>query len=308
MMLQQTQTGTVEPYYARWLQRFPTVGDLAAADREEVLAMWAGLGYYCRAHHLHEAARVVANDLDGRFPRTVDGLMKLPGVGRYTAGAIASIAFDVRAPVLDGNVKRVLARLFAVTPSGDMKRLWELAEAILPRRGCGRFNEALMDLGATVCTPRQPDCEHCPLRSECVALRTQRVARIPDIRPAAKVRKLELNVFVVTCDGHVLLRQRPAGGLWSAMWELPSEQRDGASDSTVGEVLPGGIRKAAKAFRGVGTVQHQLTHRLVDFAVRAARISRRTRVSRPFRWVPLADDLPLPTAFRKVLAHYLVTR
>src|SRR6185369_3543428 len=175
IMLQQTQVDTVIPYYQRWLERFPTVQALAESPLNDVLALWEGLGYYSRARNLHRAAQQVAAERGGALPQTVDELLALPGIGRYTAGAIASIAFGVDAPVLDGNVKRVLARVFDIqtdvkSPAGA-RELWALAASLVPSGRAGDYNQALMDLGATLCTPRAPACDICPVRELCAARR-----------------------------------------------------------------------------------------------------------------------------------------
>jgi A/G-specific adenine glycosylase len=232
-MLQQTQVSTVIPYYERFLQRFPNVTALAAASVDDVLALWSGLGYYSRARNLHTAAGKIVSGFGGRMPDTVSGLMSLPGVGRYTAGAVASIAYGVRAPVLDGNVARVLCRLFAVeeSPSDSSVRewLWGLAEELLPPSRCGDFNQALMELGAMVCTPREPACQDCPLRPDCIARRTDRTAEIPAAKRKARVQSLDCAAAVVTCGGRVLLVRRPEDGLWGGLWSLPTEMVDAAA-------------------------------------------------------------------------------
>jgi A/G-specific adenine glycosylase len=208
IMLQQTRVEVVRDYYARWLKSFPTVQALARAPYARVLKCWEGLGYYSRAKNLHLAARRVK----GAIPRTAEELRRLPGIGRYTAGAIASIAFGERAAVVDGNVARVFARVF-----GRTAREWETAEALLPARSCGDFNQALMELGALVCVPLNPRCEHCPLWSVC-ATRGDAVPR----RKPRKLRRVIENVLFVSNHGSVLLRQRPRVGLLAGMWELPT--------------------------------------------------------------------------------------
>jgi A/G-specific adenine glycosylase len=225
IMLQQTQVTAVIPYYERFVARYPDVLGLARASQHDVLRLWSGLGYYARARNLHRAARVVALEHDGRFPDTAERLARLPGVGRSTAGAIAAFAFGRRAPILDGNVKRLLARCFGIPGfSGDATvamRLWSLAEALLPRRGIEAYTQALMDLGATVCTRARPRCTQCPLRTQCVALRTDRVAALPAPRPR-RARPLRRETWLLALDDdHVLLERRPAEGLWGALWAFP---------------------------------------------------------------------------------------
>ncbi|MEX0744483.1 MAG: A/G-specific adenine glycosylase, partial [Phycisphaeraceae bacterium] len=227
-MLQQTQVATVVAYFERFIAAFPTVEALATADEQQVLRHWQGLGYYRRARHLHAAARRIAADHAGRVPDTVDALLALPGVGRYTAGAVASIAFDRRAPILDGNVARVLARWFAVDelidqPAGRAT-LWRLAERVLPQRSVGDFNQALMELGALVCTPSAPKCDTCPVASLCDAKRAERVAELPRRSPRKVPRAVRHVVAAVERDGRYLFEQRPGDGLWSNMWQLPTHE------------------------------------------------------------------------------------
>ncbi|MCB9867809.1 MAG: A/G-specific adenine glycosylase [Phycisphaerales bacterium] len=306
IMLQQTQVATVIPYFATFLQEFPEVADLARAERSTVLRLWAGLGYYRRAHQLHAAAQHVVREYGGEFPKTVEGLLTLPGVGRYTAGAIASIAFDCRAPILDGNVKRVLARLTASPASPDdpreIRRLWSLAEALLPRRGSGDFNQALMDLGATVCTPRDPDCARCPLARDCAAHLSGRTAEIPRPKARARVQPLKLTCFVVTAGDRVLLTERAAGGLWAGTQALPAGESVNGNGlrSVARELLPVAVLRRIRSWQPAGEVRHRLTHRDVTVEVHAAAIAR-VRVPAPYRWSGDGDHRVLPTVFRKVL-------
>ena len=308
MMLQQTQTATVAPYFEKFLERFPSVSDLASADRQSVLELWAGLGYYRRAHLLHDAARIVANDLGGRFPDTVEGLRTLPGVGRYTAGAIASVAFDRRAPILDGNVKRVLARVFAVREAPDeprtLDRLWHLAEEILPQRRCGDFNQALMDLGATVCTPKRPACGDCPVKGHCAALQLGKVDVIPAPRRRAAQRKVDMRAFIVTSPRRILLVQRSAEGLWPGMTAFPSAETNGKTAFDAMQLLlPLPVLCRLTKFRPLGAVNHQLTHRQLRFEVFQSSAPA-VRIRPPFLWTPLDDIPPLPNAFRKIFNLY----
>lgn len=221
-MLQQTRVDTVLDYYRRWLKEFPTLESLAAAPYSRVLKMWEGLGYYSRAKNLHATAKLMR----GNVPGTVEELRQLPGIGRYTAGAIASIAFGQRAPIVDGNVARVFARVFGIT--GNVKlpptlaRLWTIAEVLLPARNCGDFNQALMELGALVCTPASPTCETCPLRQVCVARAKGWQDRLPNRGVAQKLHQVAHDVLFVQRAGKILLRQRPATGLLAGMWELPA--------------------------------------------------------------------------------------
>ena len=238
IMLQQTQVETVIPYYQRWLDRFPSLTALAEASLNDVLAAWEGLGYYSRARNLHRAAQRVAAERGGALPDTLPELLALPGIGRYTAGAIASIAFGVDAPVLDGNVKRVLARVFDIradvkSPAG-VKELWSLAESLVPRGKAGDYNQALMDLGATVCTPRAPACEVCPLRALCAARRLGVQLERP-VLPAPRARPERVYAAgVVHKDGRVLLGQRPADELLGGLWAFPAVEAGPAGDLEAG--------------------------------------------------------------------------
>ncbi|GJM23858.1 MAG: A/G-specific adenine glycosylase [Phycisphaerae bacterium] len=306
MMLQQTQTSTVAPYYAAFLKAYPNVEALAAADRDDILAMWAGLGYYRRAHHLHDAAKIVADELGGCFPDTVRALMELPGVGRYSAGAIASIAFGVSAPILDGNVKRVLSRVFAIRDSqSDAKTielLWDISAKVIPRKRCGDFNQALMDLGATTCTPKVPGCGTCPLKQLCIAKQRDLVDEIPPVRKRTKPTHLDLTALVIEANGHVLLHRRADSGLWAGMWELPNVEANGKSITAVCEtILPASIQESLSEFVKSCSVQHQLTHRSVWFNVYRANC-RKSRLPKAFQWAKRNDVLPLPKAFKKILS------
>lgn len=223
VMLQQTRVDTVIPYWERWMERFPSVERLADADLDDVLVEWEGLGYYSRARNLHAAARVVRERHGGRLPSEPDGLRELPGVGEYTAGAVASIAFGVATPAVDGNVRRVLSRIYDLArPShGEIR---ERAAALVPDDRPGDFNQALMELGATVCTPRSPDCGVCPVRASCAA----RARGVQELRPLPKPRKTVPEEAVRTIvlsrqDGALLLVRRPEEGLLARLWEFPGE-------------------------------------------------------------------------------------
>ncbi|MCW1970714.1 MAG: A/G-specific adenine glycosylase [Anaerolineae bacterium] len=224
IMLQQTQVITVIPYFERWLARFPRLVDLANANQDEVLKLWEGLGYYSRARNLHTAAQKVQNEGNGQIPNDVPGLLALPGIGRYTAGAIASLAFGRDAAILDGNVKRVISRLYALPAASD-DELWQHSEALVPTGQAGKFNEALMDLGATICTPRVPRCHSCPLHLNCSAY-----AKLnPEGYPAPKEKKPIPHKDLVTLvcrnrAGQFLMRQRPRSGLLGGLWEFPNEE------------------------------------------------------------------------------------
>jgi A/G-specific adenine glycosylase len=231
IMLQQTRVEAVIPYFQKWMRLFPTLQSLAEASEHDVLNAWEGLGYYSRARNLHKAARIVVEQHNGEIPRDLDELRKLPGIGRYTLGAIASIAFGMDAPALDGNIKRVYARIFDVampvdSPAGE-KLLWDLAEQNLPRGHAGDYNQALMDLGATICVPRNPRCLICPVMMLCLARQNGTQDQRPVKSPKKEVPHYIHAAAVVLERGRVLLSQRPSQGLLGGMWEFPNGRVDG---------------------------------------------------------------------------------
>lgn len=234
IMLQQTQVATVIPYYQRFMARFADVQSLAAAGEEEVLALWAGLGYYARGRNLHKAARLIVQRHSGVFPRAFEDIVALPGVGRSTAGAISVFAFGERRAILDGNVKRVLARVFGIDGwPGERSvetRLWQLSEALLPADGIDTYTQALMDLGATVCTRARPRCGLCPLAADCSARASGRIAMLPAPRPKKPLPERSATLLVIRHGRDVLLVRRPAPGVWGGLWSLPEAEGDGAAD------------------------------------------------------------------------------
>ena len=230
IMLQQTQVTTVERYYDRFMEQFPDVADLAAAQQDEVLHLWSGLGYYARARNLHKAARIVVDQFDGRMPDSLEALESLPGIGRSTAGAILSLADNQGHAILDGNAKRVYARYFGIAgwpgQSRVMRELWQVAEACTPPDGAAVFTQAIMDLGAQVCGRRKPVCEQCPLHAECVARLSGSIEQIPGTKPKkAKPLRAVIIVMAVRDDGAVLLQKRPEQGIWGGLWSFPEVDR-----------------------------------------------------------------------------------
>ncbi|NTV94481.1 MAG: A/G-specific adenine glycosylase [Thiobacillus sp.] len=225
IMLQQTQVDTVIPYYARFMARFPDLAGLAAAPEHDVLALWSGLGYYARARNLHAAALKVMAEHGGVFPRDVEAIAALPGIGRSTAAAIAAFSFGERRAILDGNVKRVFCRLFGVDGwPGDKKvenRLWQLAEALLPADGIRPYTQGLMDLGATLCRRSRPDCPRCPFTDDCIAHRDGRQAELPTARPRKALPEKATVMLVLRRAGEILLEKRPPTGIWGGLWSLP---------------------------------------------------------------------------------------
>jgi A/G-specific adenine glycosylase len=225
IMLQQTQVAAVLPYYARFLDKYPDVAALARAPIDDVLASWSGLGYYRRAHHLHAAAIEVVERHGGVFPRDAATLATLPGIGRSTAAAIAAFAYGERNPILDGNVKRVLARHRGVegwpgAPKVEAA-LWREAEALLPDAGIEAYTQGMMDLGATVCLRTRPRCDMCPVSDDCIARSEHRIAQLPAPRPARELPHREVRVLVIERDGELLFEKRPGTGVWGGLWSLP---------------------------------------------------------------------------------------
>jgi A/G-specific adenine glycosylase len=266
IMLQQTRVETVIPYYQRWMARFPTVRDLAQASQQEVLSVWEGLGYYSRARNLHRAAQIVVDQYGGELPADRIMLLKLPGIGRYTAGAISSIAFGLDEPALDGNIRRVLARTFDVNVPVRSKegehRLWELATEHLPTGRAGAYNQALMDLGATICLPRTPDCERCPLARVCRArlqgLQTERPVRMAK----AVIPHYTLTAAVIRKGGKVLIAQRPANGLLGGMWGFPGGKLRPGEDlkSCIKRVIDDELYLTIHVGEELGVFRHAYTH------------------------------------------------
>lgn len=263
IMLQQTQVTTVIPYYERFIARFPDVHSLADAEQDEVLHLWTGLGYYARARNLHKAAQTVSRELDGTFPETVEGLEALPGIGRSTAGAVLSISTGKWAPILDGNVKRVLARYFALQEwpgtTASQKKLWQWAETLTPHPRTGDYTQAMMDLGATLCMRSKPACERCPLRSDCQALAIGQQNSLPKPRPKKELPvKQTLMLMIHNTDGEVLLYQRPPTGLWGGLWSLPEVQdlRDFTAET--------GLTIDADTARFLEPLRHTFSHFHLD--------------------------------------------
>jgi A/G-specific adenine glycosylase len=313
IMLQQTRVRAVAPYYARFLARWGDVHALAAAPLGEVLKAWAGLGYYARARNLHACARVVAERHGGKFPADEAALRTLPGIGGYTAAAIAAIAFDAPASPVDGNIERVVARLFAVTtPLPAAKpELRRLARTLTPQRRAGDFAQAMMDLGATLCTPKNPACAFCPWNNACKAYARGDAQGFPRRIPKREGALRRGAAFVAhRSDGYVLLRTRPARGLLGGMTEVPTTEW--SKDFEEGEALAGtprfgSARKKMRWRRIPGVVRHVFTHFPLELNVYVAEISARTRAPSGARWVATSElaGEALPSLMRKVVAHAL---
>ena len=292
IMLQQTQVERVKEYFARFVARFPDVQALARAREREVLRHWEGLGYYRRARQLHAAARVIVAEHGGEFPRTVADLRELPGIGRYTAGAIASIAFGVPAPIVEANSRRVLARLVGYDrPTGGSAGdgpIWEIAERLVPKKQPGRFNQALMDLGATICTPTRPRCPACPLAAACVARRTGRTETIPVAGARTATQRLTETAVVLRRRGEVLLERRGPGEWWEGLWDFPR---------LTGKRLP--------SDRRLGVVTYTVTHHQVRCTVVERVVTGRSpRAAAGRHWLAPAKlaGLPLAAPARRIAA------
>lgn len=226
IMLQQTQVATVIPYFQRFIKKFPDLKTLAEADIDDVLALWAGLGYYARARHLHRTAKIIMQDYQGRFPRDITSLQQLPGIGRSTAGAILALSMRIRAPILDGNVKRVLARFHAIDgwPGANpiMQQLWEIAERYTPQKQVAEYTQAMMDLGATLCTRSQPNCQRCPLQTHCKAYAQGNPTAYPMPKPRKTLPvKTTHMLLLLNQNNEILLVKRPPAGVWGGLWSLP---------------------------------------------------------------------------------------
>ncbi|MGV2291118.1 A/G-specific adenine glycosylase [Trinickia sp. YCB016] len=311
IMLQQTQVSTVISYYTRFLARFPDVAALAAAPLDDVMALWAGLGYYTRARNLHRCAQAVVEQHGGAFPKTVEALAELPGIGRSTAAAIASFAFGVRATILDGNVKRVLARVFGVEGFPGEKRIenamWTLAESLFPMDGSdddiSAYTQGLMDLGATLCGRGRPDCARCPFAANCIANVSGRQRELPAARPKKTVPTRRTWMLVLLDGASVLLEKRPPTGIWGGLWSLPEAADEAA------------LAKRARAFGGscapehLAPFTHTFTHFKLEIEPRVVDVdlghtSAHLEASdNETAWVPLAeiDAYGLPAPVRKLL-------
>ena len=315
-LLQQTRAATAIPYYERFLARFPDLCALASARLDDVLKVWEGAGYYARARNLHRAAKEIVARFGGKIPGTVEELLTLPGIGRYTAGAIGSIAFQRDAPVLDGNVTRVLCRFFKIARdpkrARTQKELWTLAEMLLPRGRAGHFNQALMELGATICVPRAPQCAVCPLRRSCAARRFNLQAKLPMKRAKQKLPHHQVAVGIIWKRNRILIAKRFARDLLGGLWEFPgghcekSETLAGCVARETREEL--GIRVAVEGELGV--VDHAYSHfKITMHAFHCRWISGRPRAigCAAWKWIAPHDlgRYAFPAANRKIIAQLM---
>lgn len=312
IMLQQTQVATVIPYFERFLARFPDVATLAAAPADDVLALWAGLGYYARARNLHHCAQAVVAQHGGAFPQDLDALQALPGIGRSTAGAILSQAWGVRVPILDGNVRRVLARHAAIEgwpgEAPVQKQLWTLSETLLPPSRMADYTQAIMDLGASVCRTRKPACTICPVHADCTAYRQHRVAEIPGPKPKRERPQRRTQVLLIENDaGALLLERRPPAGIWGGLWCPPLVDEDGDWRAACRERY--GLE--ASAVVALPPLHHAFTH--FDLELRPLRlraVAAAAHVAEPQQtaWIKIGDPTKgLPAPIRKLLDAQMKT-
>ena len=305
IMLQQTQVATVIPYYARFLERFPDVHALAAAPVDDVLALWSGLGYYARARNLHRAACEVVARFGGDFPRDFESLASLPGIGRSTAAAIAAFSSGERRAILDGNVKRVIARHAGIggDPSSAkvLARLWQEAEARMPERDIEAYTQGMMDLGADVCAPKKPACLVCPVNEDCVARIESRVDELPGRRARKPSPRREVAMLVVLSRGEVLLEKRPMTGIWGGLWSLPEFPVE--SEAVEACRRDWGLR--CEVASPLPRFEHAFTHFTLAVAPWKVELAGKplTAFERPATWLPLSElqAAALPSPIRKLL-------
>lgn len=306
IMLQQTQVATVIPYYQRFLERFPTVESLATADQDEVLHLWTGLGYYARARNLHKSAQIIANEFQGNFPESVVELEALPGIGRSTAGAVLSISTGKWAPILDGNVKRVLARFYALEgwtgSTANQKRLWEYAETNTPQQRVGEYTQAMMDLGATLCTRSKPSCQLCPLQSSCEALKQGKTDQLPTPKPkkAIPVKQTYMLILQQANPKEVLLYQRPPSGLWGGLWSFPqvADLRDTLNET--------GLALDEASIQTLEPIRHTFSHFHLDITPVKAKVNTPTDCvmeGKPLLWynIDQPENVGLAAPVKKLL-------
>lgn len=314
IMLQQTQVATVVDYFNRFIAAFPTIAALAAADEQAVLRLWEGLGYYRRARGLHRAAVVVVDEHGGVFPREMAAVRRLPGIGRYTAGAILSIAFEDPHPILEANTIRLYSRLLAyrgATHSREGEQLlWRMAEALLPRRNAGQLNQALMELGATICLPREPRCEKCPLMSLCPTFAAGLQAEIPAAKPKPKIEQVREAAVVVRRGQTVLLMKRGEGERWAGMWDFPRFGVAAQTEEALDEELIAGVLRLTglqvMPESKLATIRHGVTRFRITLECHEARFVERGRVrgngAAELKWVKTAQlvEYPLSVPARKL--------
>jgi A/G-specific adenine glycosylase len=303
IMLQQTQVTTVIPYYRRFIASFPDIAALAAATEEQVLAHWSGLGYYARGRNLHKAARLIVERHEGRFPRDFGQILTLPGIGRSTAAAISALAWHERRAILDGNVKRVLARYCGIDGwTGERKieaRLWELAEQLLPASDVAIYTQALMDMGATVCTRARPRCANCPVQADCVALNTEHVEQLPAPRPRKAIPERSTTFLLLKHGSEIMLEKRPASGIWGGLWCAPQVEAQEETNYLLRNDMKISRRTEMDAFTHVFThFKLHIRPVLLELASKPLRIEQQGCV-----WLDQNDALgaAIPSPVRQIL-------
>lgn len=317
ILLQQTRVEAVIPYYEKFLARFPDVFALANAPLDDVLKTWEGAGYYARARNLHRAAKIVANERAGKFPRTVKGLLELPGIGRYTAGAIASIAFNVNAPVVDGNVMRVLCRYFGIRDdpktSATHEQLWDIATTLLPDGHAREFNQAVMELGATICLPKNPRCLLCPVQKDCVARQLGIQNQLPVKRANKELPHKMIAAGVIFKHGKILIQQRLSEGLLGGLWEFPGGKvEEGESlESCVAREVREELGIEIHVGKEIIAVDHAYSHFSITLhAFHCEFVSGRVKLSsaQKWKWVKPSEleQYAFPAANRKIIQQLLV--
>ena len=313
IMLQQTQVATVAEYFPRFLAAFPTIAALAAAPEEQVLRLWEGLGYYRRARQLHRAAGVVMREHGGRFPRELEGVLALPGIGRYTAGAITSIAFDAPSPILEANTIRLFSRLLAYRgdpqQSAGQKLLWKFAEEVMPQRVTGIFNQALMELGSLVCTPRAPNCRQCPAMSLCPTYAKGLQEQVPLAKQKPNIENVREAAVVVRRRKQILLMRRGEGGRWAGLWDFPRFALTGGADESSDREVTDKLKEltgvVARPRRLLTTLKHGVTRFRITLDCHMAdyvSAARRPPAEAELRWIEPADfeQYPLSVTGRKL--------
>jgi A/G-specific adenine glycosylase len=304
IMLQQTQVSAVIPYYLRFMSRFADVSSLAAAEQEEVLQYWSGLGYYSRARNLHAAAQKILDDHNGQFPESIEAIQALPGIGRSTAAAIVSFAFQQPQTILDGNVKRILARYQQIEGwPGSPKvenTLWQLAESLVPKQDTGIYNQGLMDLGATICTRSKPQCSRCPVRETCQARAHDTVKQFPFSKPKKTLPEKACTMLILLKGNEVLLQKRPQKGIWAGMWSLPEID----SSTIAAEYVKSQFGFDTESLEPLPLVQHSFTHfKLAITPQPMLVLGKAAEIMAPYMWIELEDAKAsaIPTPVRNIL-------
>jgi A/G-specific adenine glycosylase len=309
IMLQQTQMDTALPYFERWMKALPNVKTLAAAEPQKVLKLWEGLGYYSRARNIHESAKRIVAEHGGKFPDDFETILSLKGVGRYTAGAIASIAFNQKKPIVDGNVLRVLSRIYAIgTPADSLKEregFWKLQESLIPENARD-FNQGLMELGALICTPQNPACALCPVKAHCKAYKEGDPEKYPVLSPRKKIVKVEAAALALKKDGKYLLRLRPVGAVMGGLWEFPEWKLSyGRAPVDVLRIASGKIKKefgAKLQLEPIGTIKRNYTNHLESLHVFTAEVSSELKPKTGWEhvWTKNFSDHPFSSAHSKI--------